>query len=421
VYFGLSGISVAALSVASFAPVASAESAPRIEQTPQNVRAEVRDDQLLVKFRRGIPALERQKQLGRLSSREVGDMPALDVKVVDVGRGNAALRKRDLEGDPSIEYVEHVGIARATGVPTSEPLFRQQWALDNRSRDADIDARQAWNVTRGESAARIAILDSGVTMQHPDLQGSVVEWRNWTLEGLADSVVDEHGHGTHVAGIAAARANGTGIAGVCPDCSLVIGKVLGKSGAGDYTHIANGILWAAGCDIRHPVTDECAGPVRANVINLSLGGYYDSITLRSAVDKAWARGVVLACAAGNDGENWGFYPAAYPNCIAVGATDNTDARASFSNHGANWVDVAAPGANILSTVKTGGHAAWNGTSMAAPHVAGLAGLLASKGATTMPRAEIERLILTTTDPIRGSTPFIKGRINACRALASSGC
>src|SRR5687768_14314367 len=166
-------------------------------------------------------------------------------------------------------------------------------------------------------------------MQHPDLKDSVIEWRNWTLDGPPDSVADVHGHGTHVAGIAGARANSLGIAGVCPECSLVVGKVLGNDGGGDYTHIANGILWAAGCDIRDPVTDACTGPVRANVINLSLGGYYDSITLRSAVDRAWGRGVVLACAAGNDGQNYGFYPAAYPNCLAVGATDNRDARASF--------------------------------------------------------------------------------------------
>jgi len=412
---------MAALSVAPSAPAASAQQASQVVQGAPNVRGEVRDDQLLVKFRRGTPPLERQKQLAPLGLREVGEVPALDVKVVDVGRGNAPARRRDLELDPRVEYVEHVGIARATGAPTSEPLFGQQWALHNKSIDADIDAPQAWQVTRGESGARIAILDSGVNKQHRDLRGSVVEWRNWTLDGTPDSVADLHGHGTHVAGIAGARANSFGIAGVCPECKLVVGKVLGNNGAGDYTHIANGILWAAGCDIRDPVTDACSGPVRANVINLSLGGYYDSITLQSAVDRAWSRGVVLTCSAGNDGQNWGFYPAAYPNCIAVGATDNIDARASFSNYGTNWVDVAAPGANILSSIKSGGHQAWSGTSMAAPHVAGLAGLLASKGATVMPRAEIERLILTTTDPINGDRMFINGRINACRALGGSDC
>jgi thermitase len=192
--------------------------------------------------------------------------------------------------------------------------------------------------------------------------------------------------------------------------------VLGDDASGSYDGIIKGILWAAGCD----TSKSCGSSPRARVINLSLGGSVDSITLKSAIDKAWSRGVVVACAAGNSNSSTKYYPAAYPNCIAVAATDHKDQKASFSNYSTAWVDVAAPGASILNTARIGGYETWSGTSMATPHVAGLAGLLWSSGGTsaTSVRSKIE----STADRIAGTGSYwTKGRINACRAVGGSSC
>ena len=149
--------------------------------------------------------------------------------------------------------------------------------------------------------------------------------------------------------------------------------------AGGYGALVdgNGILWAAGCE----TSSVCSSSPRAKVINLSVVGTTESATLKAAVDKAWSRGVVVACAAGNISTSAKHYPATYPNCIAVAATDHNDQKATFSNFGSAWVDVAAPGVNILSTAKSGSYEAWYGTSFATPHVSGLAGLLWSTNST----------------------------------------
>ena len=146
-----------------------------------------------------------------------------------------------------------------------------------------------------------------------------------------------------MAGIAAATTNnGIGVAGVCPNCSLLNAKVCDDSGNCPYDRIANGILWSVGCEWRD-AQNNCLSPVRARSINVSLAGTFNSTTLQSAIDTAWSRGAVIACAAGNGGTTTPTYPAAYGNCIAVAATDANDARPSWSNYGSGWVDVAAPG------------------------------------------------------------------------------
>jgi subtilisin family serine protease len=173
--------------------------------------------------------------------------------------------------------------------------------------------------------------------------------------------IDGQGHGTHVAGIAAAKAdNGVGSAGVCPDCTVLAVKVFadGASSASTFT-IAQGITWAVDNG--------------ADVVNLSLGGTTATTVMRDAVDYAWSHGVVVVAAAGNSATSAQHYPAAYPNAIAVGSTTSSDVLSSFSNFG-SWVDLVAPGSGILSTIRGGGYELWSGTSMATPVVAGAAGL-----------------------------------------------
>jgi thermitase len=218
----------------------------------------------------------------------------------------------------------------------------------------------------------VAILDCGIFSQgtgrkasdgqagHRDLRGKVVLERDFT--GSSTGFDDYCDHGTHVAGtVSALTNNGLGVAGVGYNVSLMNGKVLDDNGDGWTTDTAQGIIWAADNG--------------AKVINMSLGRYGScSFTETFAINYAWERGVVVVASAGNDDKNKSGAPASCPNVISVAATDDDDDRAWFSNYGAN-VDVAAPGVSILSTRRNGGYTSFNGTSMAAPHVAGLAALI----------------------------------------------
>ncbi len=360
------------------------------------------DDEILVKF---VPAtrpeviLEANRQA---DGRVIGEVAALGVQVVRVGPGEAVSRLAAYQGNPNVDYAELNGIAHAL----DDPLFPTQWGLNNTGQlggtpDADIDAPEAWSVTTG-SGIKIAVLDTGITKSHEDITAArVVAEANFSSSATADDIYE---HGTHVAGIAAAAANGVGVHGVASGALLMNGKVLGDSGWGSYSGVANGITWAADNG--------------AQVINLSLGGTAPSQTLKNAVDYAWGKGVVLACAAGNNGSTKNFYPSAYANCIAVAATDNLDQKASFSNYG-NWVDVAAPGVRIASTVPPSNYAEWSGTSMATPFVAGEAALVWATCYGTG-ASSVRNRIEATADNIPGTGSFwAHGRINAGSAV--SGC
>ncbi len=218
---------------------------------------------------------------------------------------------------------------------------------------------------------------------------------------------DDNGHGTHVAGtVAALTNNDTGGVGANWAVALLAAKVLSASGSGTYAAVANGITWSADRGAR--------------CINISLGGYWPSNTLKNAVNYAWNKGAVLACAAGNDGMNWKLYPAAYDRCIAVAASDQNDTKAWFSNWGASWVDVVAPGVGILSTVLKDKYETWSGTSMATPYVAGLAGLVWARGLarnTCTTASCVRKRIEQNTDTVPGVGTYYKyGRVNYFKAV-----
>lgn len=339
-----------------------------------------------------------------------------------------------LSRNRAVEYAEPDELVTAA---TDDQYFDRQYALQNDGqsfantadtltiamgkRDADVDAVEAWKVTTG-SGIKVAILDTGVTNVHDDIAPQVVGYANFvsadTKEDPKANPEDKYGHGTHVAGIVAAKADNTmGVAGVCPDCSILDVKVLNDSGSGSSSIIANGISWAASNG--------------AKVINMSLGQRVSSHTLEAAVNNAWNQGAVIAAAAGNAGTQAKIYPGAYSNVIAVAATDNSDAKASFSTYG-RWVDVAAPGVNVYSTFpnhpfvlgtqnnRSMGYDVASGTSMASPVVAGVAALVWSSPAGTdndAVRAKVE----STADPINGTgTNWAHGRVNACEAVAGIG-
>jgi thermitase len=227
-----------------------------------------------------------------------------------------------------------------------------------------------------------------------------------------------------VAGIAAAKTdNGAGVAGVCPECRLLNAKVCSDGGDCPHDRIANGVLWSVGCEWRERDAGgklgKCLGPVRARVINISLASTAGSTTLQRAMDRAAELDATLACAAGNNGSTSRMYPAAYDACIAAAATTSRDQKLSISNYG-SWVEVGAPGGEVYSTMPGGGYGLKSGTSMASPHVAGLAGLLRSRGVATA-RDAVRARIEGTADRISGTgTQWAKGRINACRAMTNNG-
>lgn len=253
-------------------------------------------------------------------------------------------------------------------VASYDPYRKYQWGLTT------LKAESVWNYGGG-GALRVAVVDTGVSSAHPDLKGHVVPGYNSILNSTAASTQDGNGHGTHVAGIIGALLNNAagGVAGFAPNSRIVPVKALGDSGAGTTTDVAEGITWAANNYVR--------------VINLSMAGTASSSSVASAINYARTIGVVVVAAAGNSGCSlFGVpeYPAAYPGVVGVAATEQTNAAASYSDCG-NWVDIAAPGSSILSTMPSaaiagcgGAYCYASGTSMSAAYVSAAAIITAQR-------------------------------------------
>ncbi|MCW2961474.1 MAG: peptidase [Thermoleophilia bacterium] len=330
-----------------------------------------------------------------------GGIRSLDAVVVPAGAGGLAATQRRLLAQPGIDYVEIDHVARISGDVAAtwtpnDTFFSQQWAL------ATIGATQAWDVTRG-AGIKIAIVDTGVDYVHPDLAGRVEQGYDF-VDGDPDPM-DVQGHGTHVAGIAAGNANdGSGIAGIAPEATILAVRVLDSDGAGNYSQVARGIVHAS---------DK-----GAKVINLSLGGTEGSDLLESAVNYAASRGAIVVCASGNESAKQVGYPGRYDGCMSVGATDIADQRAGFSNFGPG-LDITAPGAQILSSTMNGSHDSWDGTSMASPYVGGVAALLFAQGLGR--RAVTDTIIGTARDlgDAGYDQAYGAGRLDAAAAVAAA--
>lgn len=352
------------------------------------------EGRLLVKFGASSNANERAEAVRAAGAHEVGEIPALGIRVLEANdRANPAASLGKLNGNPHVEYAEVDGATAAARVPT-DPEWARQWG------NVKAKAPQVWDTTTGAASVVIAVLDSGYTPSLADVAGQFVPGRD-VVNG-DDDPTDDHGHGTMVTGVMAARMdNGTGPAGWCPGCRYMPVKILGATGGGSYSGMVAGITWAADHG--------------AHVINLSLTGSTDSQALRDAVAYARGRGAVVIAAAGNEGCDCPKYPAALADVVSVGASDQLDGRYSYSNHG-TWVDIAAPGSNV-TTQMTGTYYAVGGTSSASPVVAGIAGLLRSaRPSATV--ADIERALRTGVVPNGG---WVKaGRIDASLALAALG-
>lgn len=383
-------------------------------------------DQVLVKFKPITSSLMKAAALVALETQAIARLPHLDVYVVRIGDGTTVQETVEaFRRNPDVEYAEPNFFCRIAVTP-NDTLFKYQYALSNTGQvigqvpgspqgkpSADIKAPQAWEETTGQTTVIIAIVDTGVDLNHFDLKNKVVSnGRDFVNGDLV--AADDHGHGTMVAGIAAAETNNDeGVAGVAWNAMILPVKVLDASGNGPTDTVAQGIVWAADNG--------------ATVINLSLGADAPSQTLRDAVKYAYEKGVFIAAAAGNTNTAVS-YPAAYhPYCFAVAATDYNDQRAAWSNFGSD-VDVAAPGERILAPYPLAltppgfiPYAYGSGTSMAAPHVAGLAALL--KGLKPLLKvADIQAIIRYSSDDVNasvypGKDEFVGyGRINMEKAL-----
>lgn len=304
----------------------------------------------------------------------------------------------------AVVAVEENIIVTGAGLPNDPALTSEE-----RSYGLTIThAPEAWEYTKGNSNIVIAVVDTGLNMNHPEFAGRIAS--GYDFINNDDDPTDDNGHGTHTSGIiGAAVGNGIGSAGICPQCQIMPVKVLNQNNAGTWSSVAKGILFA---------TDN-----GARVINLSLGAAVSSQTLEDAISYAQAHDVLIVAAAGNMGVDRDFYPAALDGVIAVSATDAQDRHWSLSNFG-DYIDIAAPGYAIFSTYHDlnnyyDGYNYMSGTSMAAPFVAGLAGLLLSQETNRTP-ADILKLITSTADKMSGSIDdlyFGHGRINIARALA----
>ncbi|PDO10272.1 MAG: hypothetical protein BLM47_07895 [Candidatus Reconcilbacillus cellulovorans] len=363
---------------------------------PQGSRPDshYKTDELVVKFRRTPSATD----LNRFRL-EAGAQVVHQTGRIFVFRSDrlGAEKLRDYFLKTEIEYAEpHYLYETNEVVPNDSLYLRYQWNLPQ------IAADRGWDISKGSDDVLVAVVDTGVDRDHPDLNGRIRPGRN-TIRPDAPPL-DDVGHGTHVAGIISAIVNNaTGIAGMSWNNPILPVKALDDTGAGSTLSVAQGIIWA---------TDQ-----GAKVINLSLGNYADSDFLHDAVRYAYERDVVLVAAVGNDNTDKPGYPAAYPEVLAVGATGPNRKKAAFSNYG-DYLDVVAPGIGIASTYPNGRYAAMSGTSMASPHVAALAALIRSVNP-RLTNAEVYDIIRRTADDLgpKGRDPYFGyGEINAQKAL-----
>jgi len=342
----------------------------------------------------------------------------------------------EYNNDPNVEYAEPNLICHLDNIP-NDPLFNQQWGLHNTGQssgkvDADIDAPEAWDIATEGSDVTIAVIDSGVDYNHPDLidnmwinsdeiadngidddnNGYIDDVHGWDFIRNTNDPKDEFGHGTHCAGIIGATGNNSiGVSGVCWNSSIMPVKVFTENGGTTTGVIARGINYATNNG--------------AKIFSMSWGFSGDSELITDVLENAYSKGIVLVSSAGNSNSQRPHSPAKYDHVIGVAAIDRNNEKASFSNYG-NWIDVAAPGVDIFSTMPTYpvllndyGHTPdysnMSGTSMSAPFIAGVIGLVLSNNP-DLKQEEIKTLIQSAASDVSSNGYIGVGNTNLLYCL-----
>ncbi len=386
---------------------------------------------LLVGFEKGV-SKERQEQiLSRAEGRIARRFSAIrGGRLVVVrprsGRETRRLRRRLRDAD-GVAYAEPDFIYSTTADKTpDDPFYTADYGLVDQPDDHDVDAPEAWGTRTG--CGKVAVLDTGIDTDHPDLEANLYKSKDKPNNNKDDdkngyvddtygynvikgkgSGQDNEGHGTHVGGIIAARGNNSqGISGICWSAKLVPVKFMNSDGQGSSSDAVAGIEYAVKQGIK--------------IINGSFGSRGKSSALHDAVNYAQNHNTLLVVAAGNNGQNIDkhpIYPASYgdSNILAVAASTSDDTLASFSNFGSKSVDVAAPGASILSTYLGGGYKTLSGTSMASPLAAGIAAMLKKQASNATP-GDLRNAVRKKVDkppPLKNKVAY-DGRVNARKAL-----
>lgn len=391
--------------------------------------------ELLVRFAAGTSALQREQAvaaLGGTISRRPYSL-VKDLRLVRLGAGRTVEDALPaFNAAPAVLYAEPNYLVRANETIPDDPRFGELWGMKNTGQSggtigADIDAPDAWTVNTGDGSVIVAISDTGVDYNHEDLAANM--WINPGEipengldddgNGYVDDVygmnaitgsgdpMDDHNHGTHVAGtIGAVGNNGIGVAGVAWNVRLMAAKFITSN---NYGSTGDGIL-----------TIDYAVANGARVINASWGGGGYSQALKDSLVAAGDAGVLFCAAAGNDNEDISEhpnYPASYhlTNMIVVMSTDRNDNRSGFSTYGATGTDIAAPGSSILSTRRGGGYLNMSGTSMATPHVSGAAALLLSVNPLLSP-VELREILMDSADTVVPGQNMSGGRLNLAAAV-----
>lgn len=373
--------------------------------------------------------------LNSVGAKRVKDLKTLNAQVIklDNPATNSSDVLKQISSNPNVEWVEanrFITLPKVikealdklksivkkddaiTLVPT-DPFTPDDELFDKQYAHKVSQSEKGWALAKANSKKQsvIAIIDTGVDVEHPDLKAKMLP--GYDAYGQGKEGVDKQGHGTHCAGIASAITNNkVGVAGYSPDSKIIPVKVLQDSGSGTYAAVADGIAWAAKSN--------------ADVLSMSLGGPSSSQAIEDAVKLALKNGKIVVAAMGNDGNERPSYPAAVPGVTAVGATDSNDKIARFSQFGKH-ISVSAPGVGIMSTFPTysngigqTNYGAISGTSMACPGVAGLAGLLKSVNP-SLNGDKLREVMEKSADDL-GDKGFDKyyghGRINVYKALSS---
>lgn len=397
---------IAGLLILSFLTAAPGLAGGPPDQPPTPTPPAFVPGEILVKFQPHVTLSGAQQSLRAEGLRPLEASPGDGLIRVQVPPGQESETIAELMARGDVELAAFNRILYATVEP-DDSFYSNQWALPK------IQAPPAWDISTGHNSVVVAVIDSGLDTSHTEFSGRIVYPRDEIDDDTSPQ--DSCGHGTHVAGIIGAKGNnGTGVAGVAWDVNILPVRVLSYNGgqcSGTELDIHNGIDWAVSRG--------------AKIINLSLGALpwpghtceQDFPIMSQAIREAHEAGVLVVAASGNNYTNRLACPALQAETMAVGSTTSADLRSSFSNYGPE-LNVVAPGSSVYSTVPPGGYSWMSGTSMAAPHVAGLAGLIWSVSP-VLTRDQMTDLIHITADdlgPAGWDQAYGYGRINAWRAL-----